>query len=98
MYDLVSTTGGLDSNSRNASAIGTFTSGVLSAVPLALAKPILDYHYTDVQANLLKTALETRRQERADILGAMCELARHSQLTPELYQMMMTAYGLPALT
>ena len=98
MKDLVNCNNGLSLSTSNNTTIGSLASELLSAIPYALAKPILDYQRTKKQADLIKTALEARKQERADILATMRVLAQHNQLTPELYQMLMIAYGLPALS
>lgn len=88
-HDLISSTG-LSSSFTN------FANELLAAVPFALAGPILSYQRTKEQARLAEIALNIRKQERADILETMRVLAIHNQLTPELYQLLMVAYGLPA--
>lgn len=97
MNDLINRNNGLNLSTENTTTIGSLASALLSAIPYALAKPILDYQRTKEQADLMKVALEVRKQERADILATMRVLAQYGQLTPDLYQMLMVAYGLPAL-
>lgn len=73
-----------------------FASELLAAVPVAIATPILAYQRTKEQSKLAEIALQIRKQERADIMETMRVLASYGQLTPELYQLLMVAYGLPA--
>ena len=95
MNDLINSSNGLNLSMTNTTTIGSLASELLSAIPYALARPILDYQRTNKQADLIKAALEAWKQERADILATMRVLAQYNQLTPELNQMLMVAYGLP---
>ena len=48
--------------------ISNFTQEFLSAIPLALAAPILSYQKTKEQAKLLEIAIEAKRAERTELL------------------------------
>ncbi len=72
--------------------LGFIGSDMLSAIPLALAAPILAYQKTKAQKELLSILIEAKRQERSEILKTMQVLASHGQLTPELSQQLMVAY------
>lgn len=76
-------------------SVNGFVAELLAAVPYALARPILNYQKTKAQEKLYAIAIETRRQERADIMQTMQVLAKYGQLTPELLQQLMTAYYQP---
>lgn len=65
---------------------------ILSAIPLALAAPLLAYQKTKAQKELMAVLIEARRQERSEVLKTMQVLASHGQLTAELSQQLMVAY------
>lgn len=71
---------------------GFIANDMLSAIPLALAAPILAYQKTKAQRELVSILIEAKRQERSEILKTMQVLASHGQLTPELSQQLMVAY------
>lgn len=80
--------------------LATYTGGLsgfaqefLSAIPLALAAPILAYQKTRAQAKLLEIAVEAKRRERTEILRTMQILAKYGQLTDELSRQLMIAYN-----
>lgn len=74
------------------SIVSNFCTDLLSSIPLALAKPILNYQKTKGQIELCKNAIEAKHLERKEILYTMQVLARHGQLTPEIFQQLMVAY------
>lgn len=75
---------------------GGIVQAILSAIPSALAAPILAYQRTKAQKELVEVAIQARRAERCEILKTMCFLAKLGQLTPELSQQLMVAYYHPA--
>ena len=83
-YDLPTTT--------NASAEG-FVSSFLSALPMAIAKPLLECRRLDAQVDLILRAIEANEKTREDILRTIRELAVAGQLTPELVQYLFAAYN-----
>lgn len=97
MNELMSTRGSYGDLSvySGTASVNGFVAELLAAVPYALAKPILDYQKMKTQGKLYAIAIETRRQERADIMKTMQVLAKYGQLTPELSQQLMTAYYQP---
>lgn len=70
----------------------SLTSDILSAIPMALASPILSYQRTKEQARLTELAIEARRLERSEIMKTMRVLAENGALTPEITQYLMVAY------
>lgn len=73
--------------------ISNFAQEIISAIPLALAAPILSYQKTKEQAKLLEIAIEAKRRERSEILKTMQILAKYGQLTDELSRQLMIAYN-----
>lgn len=98
MSNLIPTNNNTDLNfpSGIGNSFTNFANELLAAVPFAIASPILSYQRTKEQSRLAEIALNIRKQERADIMETMRILAIHKQLTPELYQLLMVAYGLPS--
>ncbi len=77
---------------------GGFLTDLLASLPNAIASPFLEYYRTKSQKDVLIFTMEARRLERADILLTMRVLAEHNQLTPELSQILSSAFyqaGLP---
>lgn len=99
MNELMNGRNGFGAIASYKDSTGTFglMSDILSAIPSALAKPILDYQRTKAQRELCAIAIAARRRERAEILRTMQILAKYGQLTPELSQQLMVAYHQPAL-
>ncbi|EEQ61969.1 hypothetical protein CBFG_05681 [Clostridiales bacterium 1_7_47FAA] len=73
-----------------------FVNDLISAVPMAIASPILAYQRTKAQKKLAEIAIEARKCERDEILHTMRVLAKYGALTPELSQQLMVAYYQPA--
>lgn len=69
-----------------------YTSDLLSAIPLAIAAPILSYQRTKAQKEIIIKQIESNRAERVEIMRTMRELARLGQLTPEVTQQLLVAY------
>lgn len=91
MNDLVN----FGSNTSPSLSIGGFVTELLSSIPSALARPILDYQRMKTQESLMKLALEAKKAERIEILKTMRVLAEKGQLTPEISQALLSAYYQP---
>ena len=91
MNQVVKTVG--NNLSTYTSSVGEFTQDFLSAIPLALASPILVYQKTKAQAKLLEITVEARRAERMEILRTVQILAKYNQLSDELFVLLMAAYN-----
>ena len=87
-------------NNTSISNLGTsgtdFVSALLAAGPNAIASPILEYQRTKEKSKLMEIAMQIRKQERADILKTIRDLAAHGQLTPEISRLLMAEYVTPA--
>ena len=76
-YDLAPTT--------KASAEG-IVSSVLSALPMAITRPLLEYRRLNAQVDVIMRAIEANEKTREDIMKTIRELGAAGQLTPELAQ------------
>lgn len=73
--------------------IGGFAQELLSAIPFALAAPILAYQTRKVQQKLIEISIAAKRSERLEILKTIQILAKYGQLTDELSRQLMIAYN-----
>lgn len=85
----------IESESPVTSTVGTssLAKELLSAIPLALAAPVLEYQKTRSQAKLLEISIQARYQERTEILRTIQILAKYGQLTEELSCGLLIAYN-----
>ena len=83
-YDLAPTT--------KASAEG-IVSSVLSALPMAITRPLLEYRRLNAQVDVIMRAIEANEKTREDIMKTIRELGAAGQLTPELAQYLFAAYN-----
>lgn len=72
---------------------GEFVSSVLSAIPTAIAKPILDYQRVNVQRDIIMSAIEANQRTREDIMETIRTLGKEGKLTPELMTMLFASYN-----
>lgn len=98
MNNLISNNTGLSLTTTDPATGSSLASALLGALPNAFAKPVLDYQRTKEQAEIIKAVIEARKQERADILATLRDLAQCDQLTPELYKMLLVAYEYPTFS
>ena len=68
-------------------------SDFLSAIPMAVAAPVLAYQQTKAQERVLISVIEAKQEERKEILKTMRELASNGELTSERFQLLMVAYS-----
>jgi len=76
-------------------SLSDFAQGLLSAIPMALASPILDYQKVKEQSRLLELAINAQTKNRADIMSTIRALAADGQLSSDKFQTLMAAYVLP---
>ena len=68
------------------SSNGNVVSSVLSALPMAIVRPLLEYRRMDGQ-------IEANERTREDIMKTIRELGTAGKLTPELTQYLFAAYN-----
>lgn len=96
MNELIDMRNGTGSLAELYTSDNGFMAGILNAIPLAIAAPILRYQRTKAQRELLEIAIEAKRLERVEILKTIQVLAQNRMLTSELAQLLMAAYYQPA--
>ena len=75
------------------SSNGNVVSSVLSALPMAIVRPLLEYRRMDVQIDIIIRAIEANERTREDIMKTIRELGTAGKLTPELTQYLFAAYN-----
>lgn len=68
-------------------------SSILNALPMAVAKPLLEYRRMDVQVDIIMRAIEANEKTKEDIMKTIRELGAADKLTPELTQYLFAAYN-----
>ena len=68
-------------------------SDFLSAIPMAVAAPVLAYRQIKGQEEVLISMIKAKQEERKEILKTMRELASNGELTSEKFQLLMLAYS-----
>ena len=71
---------------------GLFSS-FLSALPMAVAKPVLEYRRLNAQTDIIIKAIESNEKTKEDIMKTIRELGESGNLTPELVQYLFAAYN-----
>lgn len=90
MTDLVTFKG--NSISTPASGVSNLFTELLSSIPSALARPLLEYQRTKEEARLVELAIKAKQVERVEILKTIRVLAENGQLTPEISQTLLCSY------
>ena len=65
----------------------------LSALPMAITRPLLEYRRLNAQVDVIMRAIEANEKTREDIMKTIRELGAAGQLTPELAPYLFAAYN-----
>lgn len=66
---------------------------ILQAVPMSLAKPILEYRKIVAQENIIEKNIEYKKEMQKTILETIGKLAQSNQLSPEILSTLLVTFN-----